>query len=120
MAGDARTALVCLLGTCATFGLQAATARGDDPPGSVARRAQANQDGKELKDWLEQYSQKMIDGSKLVITVVTNEEKAKEKERQGFDLGVSTYHCYVSSSGAVSHRSFTPFGSKGSSGITIA
>ena len=79
----------------------------------------AAQASKEYQNWVEQYSEKSLDGA-LVITVVGDGEKADKRARNPFGNFVSRYISSVSANGAVSGMSISEFSARGGGGGTIA
>ena len=118
MGGNTRSTLSFLLGACLFLCVRGPAAGGGEPAASVATPADAAHERREYNEWLEHYSQKSLENSKLVVTVVADEPEKGRKETL-FDF-VPRQCCHVSNSGAVSHTMESAFGTKGSRGYTIA
>lgn len=114
MGGHARFPMSgLLLVLCLGLGSCASAEDGGDPPAETARPGDAELNREQYRDWVQRYSVKSLEAAKLVITVVEDDKKVQWRE------SVTTHHCYVSASGAVSYRSFTCTGVKGGSGHVI-
>jgi hypothetical protein len=88
-------------------------ANGQAPPD--VENGKSTKARKEYQSWIERHASKSLKGLKLVITVISGEEKA----RAGFGFGTSSIVCTVSVGGIVSFSYISDFGEKGSSGNSI-
>jgi WD40 repeat protein len=93
-------------------------ASGRSPAAAATPSVDAAQARKEYQQWVEEYSRKSLDGLKLVITEVAEDDEADAQGENGSGGGC-TYACAVSAEGAGSCVYHSVGGARGG-GFTIA